>query len=307
MSSIRQTLIADKPSRVVALIESALVILIWASSYVIIRLGVGEQKIIGPLTLAGIRYTLGALILFPFMFRVGNPFRSLSPSVWQRLFWLGVSSYTIANGALYWALQYISSTTSSFILSLVPLMMLFASTIFLNERPTRQQVLGVLISIAGSMVFFARGFEGNELTGVIVVSIGTLGFVAFGVLGRGLARSGQTDALTMSALPLFFGGGITLIIALISEGVPNLSLYAWGIIFWLAIINTAFAYTLYNHSLRVLTAVEMGAMRNSSPLWTALFAWVLLGEVVKVEQLIGIVVVIVGVTMVQWKRKNVAA
>ena len=159
MSSLRQSLITDKPSRLVALIESALVILIWASSYVIIRLGVGEQKIIGPLTLAGIRYTLGALILFPFMFRVGNPFRSLSPSLWQRLFWLGVSSYTIANGALYWALQYISSTTSSFILSLVPLMMLFASSIFLDERPTRQQVLGVLISIAGGMFFFARGFR----------------------------------------------------------------------------------------------------------------------------------------------------
>ena len=235
------------------------------------------------------------------MFRVGNPFRSLSPSLWQRLFWLGVSSYTIANGALYWALQYISSTTSSFILSLVPLMMLFASSIFLDERPTRQQVLGVLISIAGGMFFFARGFQGNELTGVIVVSVGSLGFVAFGSWGRGLARSGQTDALTMSALPLFFGGGITLIIALISEGIPIFHSTLGGLF-----LAGDHQHGVCLHYLQPFTARvnRRGDGRDAKlvAVVDSVVPWVLLGEVVKVEQLIGIVVVIAGVTMVQWRK-----
>lgn len=304
MPSLRDSVIADKPVRWVALVESALVIMIWASSYVIIHLGVGEGgQVIKPFTLAGMRYTLGAIVLFPFVWRMGNPFRTLSPQTWGRLFLLGVSSYTLANGFLYWGLQYISSTISAFILSLVPLMTLVASTILLREPPTRAQVLGMLIAFAGSMIFFARGLALTEIKGVAAVSASTLAFVAFAILGRSLARVGHTDALTMTAIPLFFGGGLIWLIALITEGIPQLSSTAWTIVIVLTLLNTAFAYTIYNHALRVLTVVEMGAMRNTSPLWTALFAWLLTGEVIKPEQFLGVAVVLVGVTLVQWRRK----
>jgi drug/metabolite transporter (DMT)-like permease len=303
MPSFRDSVIADKPVRWVALVESALVIMIWASSYVIIRIGVGEGgQLIKPFTLAGMRYTLGALVLMPFVFRVSNPFKGTPPWLWGRMFLLGVSSYTVANGALYWASQYISSTTTSFILSLVPVLTLFASSFFLNEKPTSAQIAGVLVGAVGSLIFFAQGFKGNEFAGIAVMGVGILGFVAFAVLGRGLARSGHTDALTMTAFPLLFGGAVIWVIALITEGLPDLSFKAWFIVGWLTLINTAFAYTIYNHSLRVLTAVEMGVMRNTSPLWTAFFAWLLTGELLRWEQWLGIVVVIVGVTLVQWRR-----
>jgi drug/metabolite transporter (DMT)-like permease len=61
---------------------------------------------------------------------------------------------------------------------------------------------------------------------------------------------------------------------------------------------------LYNHSLRILTALEMNVMLNLSPLGTALLAWLLLGERVTILQLAGMVVVIIGVVLVQQRTRR---
>jgi drug/metabolite transporter (DMT)-like permease len=73
---------------------------------------------------------------------------------------------------------------------------------------------------------------------------------------------------------------------------------------WLALANTAVAYTLYNHSLRILTALEMNVMLNLSPLGTALLAWLLLGERVTFIQVVGMVVLIIGVVLVQQRTRR---
>jgi drug/metabolite transporter (DMT)-like permease len=83
------------------------------------------------------------------------------------------------------------------------------------------------------------------------------------------------------------------------ERKPILSLNGWLIITWLAIVNTAFAYVLYNHALKTITALEMNVLLNLSPLGTALMAWLILGEILSSIQIIGVLIVIVGVTIVQ--------
>jgi len=44
---------------------------------------------------------------------------------------------------------------------------------------------------------------------------------------------------------------------------PVLSLKGWGIIVWLALVNTAFAFTLWNRTLQVLSAVESSIINNT--------------------------------------------
>jgi drug/metabolite transporter (DMT)-like permease len=67
----------------------------------------------------------------------------------------------------------------------------------------------------------------------------------------------------------------------------------------LAIPNTVGVFLLYNYALRVLTALEMSALTSLSPLVTALFAWVFLGEGLAPVQLVGLLAVVGGVAMVQ--------
>lgn len=287
-------------SRSVALGEGLIVAALWASSAVLAKMGLHEA--IGPLTLAGLRYVLAALVLLPLALYNGAFQRSLSISLWLRLILMGISGYTIGNGAFFWGLQYLPATTVSFVLNLTPVLVLGASLLWLREIPTGLQVLGVIVALAGGALFFSPGLNAGELAGLIVVGIGLITFALFSILGRAIARDQETDTLTLTIVPLAAGGGLLLVGAAPLEGIPAFSVSGGGIVLWLALVNTALAYVLYNRALRVLTALEINMLLNLSPLGTAVFAWALLGERLSVVQIVGMLIVILGVMLVQWRR-----
>jgi len=284
-------------TRLLAIAEGLLVSAIWASSPVIVKMGLAHME---PLTLAGMRYFAAFLVLLPLMVRRGGLKSNPAPGYWTRLFLMGLCAYTIGNGTLFWGLQYLPATTGSFLLSLIPLPVLFLAMIWLQEMPTRRQVMGLLATVGGSAAFFSPGLSAEEPLGVGVVALGLLAFAVFSILGREVARGQRVDTLPLTALPLGFGGGLLLLLAPLLERVPTLSLTGWAIVLWLAVINTAFAGLLYNHSLQMLTALELNVLLNLAPLETALLANILLGERVTPSQVIGMV--ILGVAVVQWGR-----
>ena len=282
--------------RILALFETLLVTILWASSFVLVKMALPE---IGPLTTAGLRYFIAFLVLSPFLIRRRVNLRMVKPRTWLVLLLIGLSAYTIGNGAFFWGLKYLPATTTSFLMSVNPILILLAGIWWLKEVPTRIQVVGVVVCLTGSVLFFSNGLKADEPLGLLITTVGLLGFALFGILSRAVARERQVDTLILTAIPLGFGGGILLLLAIIFEGVPQLSLRVGGILLWLALPNTAVAYMLYNHSLRNLTALEMTVMLNLSPLGTALLAWLLLGERITLIQLVGMVVLIVGVVLVQ--------
>jgi drug/metabolite transporter (DMT)-like permease len=290
-----------KPSYPLAILEAALVNLIWASSFIFVKLLLED---LGPLTIGGLRYFIGFLVLLPFMLRRGRPPFALSRRIWLRLFLIGVSAYTIGNGAMFWSLKYLPATTVSFMMSVITLLVLFGGILWLKEIPSRLQTAGILVTLAGMVLFFSIGLKPGEPLGMIILGLGLLSFTLFGVLGREAARGQKVDTLSLTAIPLALGGGLLLLIALPLEGLPRASAGTWGLVLWLAAVNTALGYILYNHALQVLTAFEMNVMLNLSPLWTALLAWFLLGERLSSWQWVGMVVVIVGVVLVQRRQLN---
>lgn len=291
----------DKPfglssTRTIAIAEAILATFIWASSFIFVKLLLPD---IGPLLIAGLRYFLAFLILSPLILRQERKLASIRPKLWGQFAIIGVSAYSIGNGALFWALQYLDATTVSFMMSVSPLLIMFAGMVILREFPSRWQIGGVVVSLIGGVLFFSPGLTSEEPLGLAIAMLGLLGFTAFGIQGRAIARSREVSTLDLTGFPLALGGGVLLIIGLMVESRPVLSLNGWFIIAWLAIVNTAFAYFLYNHALKTITALEMNVLLNLSPLGTALLAWLILGETLSAIQILGVLIVIVGVTIVQ--------
>ncbi|MFH1907665.1 MAG: EamA family transporter, partial [Chloroflexota bacterium] len=231
---------------------------------------------------------------------------ALPRRMWLRLLLIGLSAYTIGNGAMFWSLKFLPATTVSFMMGMITLFVLFGSVLWLREIPTRLQTIGILVTLGGTAMFFSIGLKPGEPLGVAILSIGLIAFTLFGVLGRDVARGQKVDTLALTAIPLALGGGLLLLIALPLEGLPHASPQTWGLVLWLAVINTALGYILYNHSLQVLTAFEMNVMLNLSPVLTAIMGWFLLNERLTVLQWIGMVVVILGVALVQRPRRRPA-
>jgi drug/metabolite transporter (DMT)-like permease len=291
----------SQPTRGVALVESLLVSLIWASSFLFVKEALAD---LGPLTIAGLRYFGAFLILLPFMRKHWQILPTFNRRTWLKLLSLGFTSYVIGNGALFWGLKFIPAITASFMMSFTPVLVLLGGVFWLKEIPTYRQLGGIVISLLGGGLFFSEGLRSGEPTGVVILFIGLIGFALFSLLGRSSARAGQVNTLLLTALPLGMGGGILLLIGLPLEGLPSFSVKTLIIVIWLAAINTAFGYLLYNHALRVLPALEMNIMLNLSPLWTALMAWLVFHDRLSIFQLLGMLTVILGVVIVQTTQNN---
>lgn len=286
------------PSHPLALLLGAIATTLWASSFVLVKMALPYM---GPLTIAGLRYFLGFVILLPFL-RSRRKSQTPRHRPWFLLVAIGLSAYTLGNGAAFWALEYLTATTASFAISTVPLFMLAVGALRLAEIPTPSQIFGVFLGLFGGLLFFSPGLAPDEPLGLGIIAAGIVGFIIFGALGREVARERNVGTVALTAFPLAFGGGALLLLALPLEGLPTAAPTPWLIIIWLAFVNTALAYILYNHALQTLTALEMSVMLNLSPIGTALLAWILLDERITLLQGAGIVIIVVAAFLVQQAR-----
>jgi drug/metabolite transporter (DMT)-like permease len=95
-----------------------------------------------------------------------------------------------------------------------------------------------------------------------------------------------------------------LVAGLVLEGMPALSWQSWLLIAWLAVVNTAVAFTLWNHTQRTLPAMESTVINNTMTVQIAILAVLFLGETLNGRELLGLVAVVAGTLLVQVLRQR---
>ena len=80
-----------------------------------------------------------------------------------------------------------------------------------------------------------------------------------------------------------------------------MTLRTWPIV-WLGVVNTAFAFTLWNRTLQHLSATESAAMNNTMLIQIAVLAWIFLDEAPDSPQIAGIAIVSVGIALATLRR-----
>jgi drug/metabolite transporter (DMT)-like permease len=171
-----------------------------------------------------------------------------------------------------------------------------------QERASVLQVGGIAVLVAGVVVYFGLQVPpADSTTGLLVAASIPVVVGGAAVLGRRVAVESRDygGPASMTALAMLVGASVTLVIALLVEGVPAFSPTAWLLIAWLAVINTALTYTLWAQSQRSLRAVESSVLGDLTVIQVALLGWVVLGEGLDGAQMVGIVVALGGVVIVQ--------
>ena len=120
-------------------------------------------------------------------------------------------------------------------------------------------------------------------------------------MGRGINRQGRIHPLTVTLVSMGIGFIFLLGFGLLNEPLPSLNLQSWVIIFWLAVVNTAFAFTLWNHTLRTLSAIESSVINNTMLIQISILAWLFLDETLTWLELMGLVFAAIGALLVQLK------
>jgi drug/metabolite transporter (DMT)-like permease len=129
--------------------------------------------------------------------------------------------------------------------------------------------------------------------------VGLFANVGSSLLGRHLNRPANVSTVVVTALSMATGALMLAAVALPLEGLPRVSGRAWLIIGWLAVVNTAVAFTLWNLSLRRLSAVESAGINNTMLIQIALLAWLFLAEAPGWIGLVAIGIISLGVFLTQ--------
>jgi len=290
-----------------AVLQALLVTFLWSTSFILIKWGLAE---IPPIFFAGLRYFIAFLCFIPFIIRKKylDEIRNLTNKQWSKLILLGLIFYTLTQGALFVGLSLLPAVTVTLMLNFTPLIVAVLGIVFLNEKLTILKWSGSILFIVGVIFYFyPLTLIGNQTTGLAVMMIGVFAYSGSSILGRHINRNKNISPVIVTFISMGFGAILLLIIGLIRTDIPTISLTNWFYLIWLAVINTALAFTLWNHTLRTVSAIESSIINGTMLIQIAILAWIFIGEKITFSEGIGMAIAVVGAVLVQLKPKIVAA
>lgn len=292
-------------SHIKAVLLALLVTFLWASSFILIKFGLKDG--LPPITFAGLRYSFGFLTLLLLVISKRNhrdTLRSISGKMWMKLIVLGILFYTLTQGANFLGLSLLPANTVSLIYNFGPFFIALGSGLITKESPTLIQWVGVVLSIIGALVYFLplQNSAGINL-GYLVALISVLANSISNLLGRQINFRSSLSPIIITTISMGFGGTLLLTLGGLTQGFGPLDFSQWLIIGWLAVVNTALAFTLWNTALRTLSAVEAGIINNTMLIQVAILSWVFLDESLAGKQILGMLLVIAGMVVVQVRNR----
>lgn len=132
-----------------------------------------------------------------------------------------------------------------------------------------------------------------------------LAFGLYTLLGRGMARTGHHDPLTMLLYMFLFGALSLLPWGMIAEGthlfILHLDATGWLLVVGLGLGPTLGAYGLFNSSLKDLPASVAALAITLEPPLVAVLSYILLGRTLRGLQWVGVALIVGGVLVMQLK------
>ncbi|CCE02748.1 DMT family transporter [Bradyrhizobium sp. STM 3809] len=276
-------------------LQIGLFCLLWSFAFVAGKIGVTYCP---PLLLLAARFSLAGLLILAVPAVRGE---------W-RMSWRDAAVFAligIANNALYLGLGYtglqtVSAGLGGLIVSANPVFTAVFAALLLGEPLTLRKVAGLALGTLGvAMIVWHRMSVGTDhLQGILFTLAALASMVTGTVLFKQLAPKGS----------LWVGNGIqnlsaglvlwpvALGISSVHDIVPNAQLI--GAFAFLVLGGSILAYVLWFHLLKVCGATAASAYHFVMPPLAMIFAFLVLGEHVALQDLLGVIPVAIGIYLV---------
>jgi len=202
-------------------------------------------------------------------------------------------------------LKLTSPSISAVIIALIPLLTPVAGIWVLKEKLSRMNIAGMIISFTGLIVLLVKPDMTMRASpaGVALLAFAVVVAIVYSVLLKRLTA--HYSAMTIIAvqnfigvlyfLPLFLIFGFSEFISIVPSARLVYSMLQ------LAFFASTVAYVLYTITTRHLGISRTNIFTNLIPVFTAVFSWFILGELFDLPKIIGMLIVLAGVALSQYK------
>ena len=289
-------------SHLSAILTALLVTFLWSTSFIIIKIGLDE---IPPVLFAGLRYSIAFIVLLPFLLKRENmnEIKRLGKNDWRDLLLLGLIFYFFTQGAQFLGLSLLPAVSVSLILNFTPVVVALMGIRLLAEMPTHLQWWGTFLFIIGILIYFYPvAFSPDQILGIGIMLLGVAANSGAAVLGRKINREHRIRPIVVTGLSMGIGAFFLLSAGIIFENLPQIGITNLLLLLWLAIINTALAFTLWNISLRTLNAFESSIINGTMLIQIAILSAVFIDEVIDMKEAVGMTIAAAGAVIVQIRK-----
>ncbi len=271
--------------------------LVWGSSFLFTKIAVSNLP---PALFSGIRF-LTAGVLLALIARIWNasawPKRGIE---WRHVIVTGFFMVFVSNGLNTWAMQFLP-TNQAALLNGTAAFWIAGLGVFgrRGHALTRWAVTGLVIGFVGAALMLIP--KGPLVTRSLLAQAGVLTACLSWSLGTLYYRSIDTvlDSLMFMALQMCMGGSMLLALGLIHGDAAHWAPTASGLtaLFYLTFFSSCLAYTAYGWLSLHATPALIGTYGYVNPAIASFLGWQFLHEHLSATQLVGMVVIIVGVSI----------
>ncbi len=223
------------------------------------------------------------------------------------IFAFGFIGYYLASYFDFLGLNYIKAGLERIILFVYPTLVVIISRIFLKEKINTKQIIAILITYVGVIIAFSGevslGGE-NTILGGILIFLSALTYASY-LVGSGwlIPRFGVLVFTSYAMIVSTFC--VVAHYLIVDRGVIfEYQTKAYIICFFMAVLSTLIPSFLVSLAIKKLGAPNFSIIASVGPISTIILAYIFLGENLSCLQIIGAIIVIVGVFVVSKARSK---
>ena len=207
-------------------------------------------------------------------------------------------------------LTYVSSTVGSVIISTIPVFAVIFAFVIYREKLKLINYLGVIVSFAGVLIFITNSTGSITLNpkGLALMFLAVVSATGYNMVLHRLAS--DYDPVTIVNIQNIIGAILFLPLFLIFDlqdlMATGIVAESFGAVVLLAIFASCGAFVLFAYSVRHLGIARANIFSNLIPVFTALFAFFIVGDTITLRNGIGMIIVIAGLFLSQARKKPAA-
>lgn len=275
--------------------------LFWSLSFIWFKVANVFYK---PITIVFVRLVIAVALLSLFLWLTGS-FKRMRIERKDRKYFLllgFLEPFLYFLGESF-GLTYMSSTAGSVLISTIPVFATIGAWLLYRERLKSINYAGILLSFAGVLVFLLNsdGSLSFNIRGIMLMMLAVFSAVGYNLTLRHLA--GRYNPVFIVNVQNIIGLVLFLPLFIITDlrdfmAVPH-SIESMTPVVLLAVFASCGAFILFAYSVSHLGVTRSNVFSNCIPVFTAFFAWLLLREVLTLQNLIGMIIVIAGLFLSQ--------
>ncbi|HET9851543.1 MAG TPA: DMT family transporter [Candidatus Limnocylindrales bacterium] len=274
----------------------------WAANFIVVK-AANEQ--IPPVAFAFLRFALAALTLLLILRwregRLGLPRRDVLPIVGLGALGFGVYQILWAT-----ALQDIPAGDSALLIATTPVITALLAVVSRTDTLTRTKLLGSLVSFTGVAIIVAAGHGitlGGALVGDALTLVAAVCWAVYTAFGAPILRRHSPLRTTAWAM---VGGALVLLVPGVLQGIGvewgTVRADAWAGLLFSAFVPAGIANVVVFSAIRLLGPTRITAYQFLVPFMAVLMGAAFLAEPVRVDQLLGGAVIVLGVAIARTDR-----